>query len=190
MIVAAPPLLPSPLWGRGVGVRGAGQNPAYRPAGRPLFLVFGGRLLRRIVQHHFIHEQRRVFGVVRLRSLRAVLPETRSWPFMAAWFFSEISTSHLLVAPCAEKSITLRDKAATNAARSISDFHKAPRDIGFERIPAVRGAAAQASPKKSTEIRGIPRILNALFGNCRAYPGYFSFLSICSATNFIPASLK
>src|SRR2546425_674759 len=66
--------------------------------------------------------------------------------------------------------MTLRDKAATHVPRSVLNFHKVPRDIRFERIPAVRGAAAPASAQKLTEIRAILRIS----GHCQSavdWPG-------------------
>src|SRR5437667_5137779 len=66
--------------------------------------------------------------------------------------------------------MTMRDKAATAVPRFILDFHKVPRDIRFERIPAVRGTAAPASAQKLSEIRAILGIS----GHCHAaldWPG-------------------
>ena len=64
----------------------------------------------------------------------------------------------------------MRDKAATAVPLSVLDFHKVPRDIRFERIPAVRGAAAPASAQKPTEILAFLGIS----GHCHAavdWPG-------------------
>ena len=83
---------------------------------------------------------------------------------MAAWFSSMIAISILQIESCDENQVTLPDKAATNIARSILGFHKVPRDLRFERIPARwwRGCAGERTktnrnPGDSSDFRALSR---------------------------------